>query len=139
MPRNSRKKFDYAISLNDHCEMVSSQTLLTEPFPQSNYAFGMVIQHENLNSLDNLDDQVFVAANLAKKCYGKNNFPKIDKMCTYCHKNNHIVDNCFRKHGIPSGYRFKDGIVVGSKNKEKLVLTVLIMMIVMFRALWIIV
>jgi hypothetical protein len=26
------------------------------------------------------------------------------------------VDNCFRKHGFPPGYRFKDGTVVGSKN-----------------------
>ncbi|MCI67557.1 hypothetical protein A2U01_0088816, partial [Trifolium medium] len=38
-------------------------------------------------------------------------------MCTFCHKNNHIVDNCFRKHGFPPGYRFKDGTVVGSRNQ----------------------
>ncbi|MCH96371.1 flavonol sulfotransferase-like protein, partial [Trifolium medium] len=71
----------------------------------------------SMECLDNLDDSVSAAVNLAKQSYGKNNFPKIDKKCTYCHKTNHIVDNCFRKHGFPPGYRFKDGTVVGSRNQ----------------------
>jgi hypothetical protein len=55
----------------------------------------MVIQHENLNSLDNNDDQTFVSVNFAKKAYGKNPSFKTDKMCTHCGKNNHTIDNCF--------------------------------------------
>jgi hypothetical protein len=103
--------------LNDHYSMVRSQILLMEPFPQLNSAFGMIIQHENLNILDNNDDQTSVSVNLAKKAYGKNSYPsfKSDKMCTHCGKNNHTIDNCFRKHGFPPGYRFKDGTVVGNK------------------------
>ncbi|MCI47519.1 hypothetical protein A2U01_0068761, partial [Trifolium medium] len=23
------------------------------------------------------------------------------RYCTYCHKSNHFVDNCFKKHGVP--------------------------------------
>ncbi|MCI18612.1 protein DYAD-like, partial [Trifolium medium] len=86
----------FLTGLNDHYAMVISQILLIKPFPQLNSASGMVIEHESLNSLDNLDDSVSAAVNLAKQSYGKNNFPKTDKKCTYCHKTNHIVDNCFR-------------------------------------------
>jgi hypothetical protein len=106
----------FLTGLNDHYSMVRSQVLLMEPFPQLNSIFGMVIQHENLNRLDTSDDQASVSVNLAKKTYGKNPPFKSDKQCTYCGKNNHTIDNCFRKHGFPPGYRFKDGTVVGSKN-----------------------
>ncbi|KAK2414501.1 hypothetical protein QL285_037087 [Trifolium repens] len=106
----------FLTGLNDHYSMVRSQVLLMEPFPQLNSVFGMVIQHENLNRLDTCDDQASVSVNLAKKTYGKNPPFKSDKQCTYCGKNNHTIDNCFRKHGFPPGYRFKDGTVVGSKN-----------------------
>ncbi|MCI10745.1 hypothetical protein A2U01_0031840, partial [Trifolium medium] len=30
---------------------------------------------------------------------------------------NHIVDNCFKKHGFPPGYCFKDGTIVGNKHQ----------------------
>jgi hypothetical protein len=106
----------FLTGLNDHYAMVRSQILLMEPFPQLNSAFGMVIQHESLNSLDSVDEDISASVNLAHKPFGKSTFSKIDKKCTYCHKNNHTVDNCFRKHGFPPGYRFKDGTVVGSKN-----------------------
>jgi hypothetical protein len=107
----------FLTGLNDHYSMVRSQILLMETFPQLNSAFGIIIQHENLNSLDNNDDQTSVSVNLAKKAYGENSYPsfKSDKMCTHCGKNNHTIDNCFRKHGFPPGYRFKDGTVVGNK------------------------
>ncbi|GAU17048.1 hypothetical protein TSUD_105470 [Trifolium subterraneum] len=112
----------FLTGLNDNYAMVRSQVLLMEPFPLLNAVFGLVIQHESLNGLDSVDDQLdqtTSAINFARKSYGKNYLPpKTEKKCTYCHKTNHIVDNCFRKHGFPPGYRFKDGTVVGgSKNQ----------------------
>ncbi|MCI31854.1 hypothetical protein A2U01_0053066, partial [Trifolium medium] len=82
--------------------------------------FGLVIQHESLNGLDTLSDSSDNAAsiNFARKPYGKNSgSSKNDKMCTYCHKTNHVVDNCFKKHGFPPGYRFKDGTIAGNKHQ----------------------
>ncbi|PNY13552.1 hypothetical protein L195_g010209 [Trifolium pratense] len=64
----------------------------------------------------NDNHQPSAAINFTRQAYGKGSIPpKSDKKCTYCHKNNHVVDNCFRKHG--SGYRFKDGTVVGIKGQ----------------------
>ncbi|MCH79973.1 retrovirus-related Pol polyprotein from transposon TNT 1-94 [Trifolium medium] len=31
----------------------------------------------------------------------------VNQVCTHCGKTNHIVDNCFVKHGFPPGYRQK--------------------------------
>jgi hypothetical protein len=81
----------------------------------------LVIQHETLNNLDNVEDQSSSASvNLARKSYNNGKFPaKGDKMCTYCHKNNHTVENCFKKHGFPPGYRFRDGTIAGSRGPSQ--------------------
>ncbi|CAJ2645067.1 unnamed protein product [Trifolium pratense] len=111
----------FLTGLNDNYAMARSHILMMEPFPQLNSVFGMIIQHEGLNKLDVVDDpteQSSAAINFTRQAYGKGSIPpKSDKKCTYCHKNNHVVDNCFRKHGFPPGYRFRDGTVVGSKGQ----------------------
>jgi hypothetical protein len=89
----------FLTGLNDHYVMVRSQILLMEPFPQLNFAFGLVIQHETLNGLDSAEDQGLSASvNLARKSFNNGKFNvKYDKICTYCHNNNHTIDNCFKK------------------------------------------
>ncbi|PNX95813.1 retrovirus-related Pol polyprotein from transposon TNT 1-94 [Trifolium pratense] len=111
----------FLTGLTDNYAMVRSQILLMEPFPQLNAVFGLVIQHESLNGLDVVEDSSpTVSINLAKKPYcNAKSSGKSDKMCTYCHKNNHIVDNCFKKHGFPPGYRFRDGTIAGSKSQSQ--------------------
>ncbi|GAU15685.1 hypothetical protein TSUD_109430 [Trifolium subterraneum] len=108
----------FLTGLNETYVMVRSQILLMEPFPQLNSAFGMVIQHESLNGLDCVDDNASVSVNFARKPYknGKSS-GQGDKLCTYCHKTNHVVDNCFKKHGFPPGYRFRDGTIAGGKSQ----------------------
>ncbi|GAU26486.1 hypothetical protein TSUD_294550 [Trifolium subterraneum] len=113
----------FLTGLNEQYAMVRSQILLMEPFPQLNAAFGMVIQHESLNGLDiaianDQEDQVSAAINFTRKPYSKGSAPlKNDKFCTFCHKTNHVVDNCVKKHGFPPGYRFRDGTVAGSRHQ----------------------
>ncbi|MCH85256.1 retrovirus-related Pol polyprotein from transposon TNT 1-94, partial [Trifolium medium] len=114
----------FLTGLSDSYAMVRSQILLMEPFPKLNAAFGLVIQHESANGLDVVEDaNSTISINFAKKPYsngsgkGKTN-DKSDKFCTYCHKTNHIVDNCFKKHGFPPGYRFRDGTIAGSKGSS---------------------
>ncbi|GAU26487.1 hypothetical protein TSUD_294560 [Trifolium subterraneum] len=110
----------FLTGLNETYAMVHSQILLMEPFRQLNSAFGMVIQHESVNGLDSVDDNASVSVNFARKSY-KNGKPngQGDKLCTYCHKTNHVVDNCFKKHGFPPGYRFRDGTIAGGKNQSQ--------------------
>ncbi|MCH86740.1 retrovirus-related pol polyprotein from transposon TNT 1-94, partial [Trifolium medium] len=76
--------------------------------------------HESLNGLETINDSLDNSAsiNFSRKLYGKSPASsKNDKMCTYCHKTNHIMDNCFKKHGFPPGYRFKDGTLAVSRHQ----------------------
>ncbi|MCI40583.1 hypothetical protein A2U01_0061816, partial [Trifolium medium] len=89
-----------------------------EPFPEINAAFSMIIQHESVNGLDSVVDDPSVSLNLVngKKFHnqGKGKSPSFgnkDKTCTYCGKEGHIIDVCYRKNGYPPGFKFRDGSV----------------------------
>ena len=53
-----------------------------------------------------------------KVCFRKNGFPNKDnkiyknnnnkKICTHCGINGHTVENCYKKHGYPPGYKFSN-------------------------------
>jgi hypothetical protein len=108
----------FLTGLNDGFSMVRSQILLMEPFPQLNSVFGMVIQHESLNGLAPEESSSSALINLAKKPYngGYGNSGQGKGKCTYCGKGGHIIDTCFKKHGYPPGFRFRDGTVVGKSH-----------------------
>jgi hypothetical protein len=89
-----------------------------EPLPPINKVFSMVMQHErqfaSSQSVLELDEgKALVNASDARRSYGagrgkagsnnKNN-KKSNRYCTFCGKDNHIVDNCYRKHGFPPNY-----------------------------------
>jgi hypothetical protein len=90
-----------------------------DPFPQLNSIFGMAIQHENLNGLATDDQSSSALINLAKKpyngSYSKGNDSNLNRSCTHCGRGNHTINTCFKKHGYPPGFRFRDGTVVGGK------------------------
>jgi hypothetical protein len=110
----------FLTGLNDSFDMVRSQILLMDPLPPINKVFSMVIQHErqfaNAQSITELDDnKALVNASDARRTQGNGrgkgnanssygNNRKSNKYCTYCGKDNHIVDNCYRKHGFPPNY-----------------------------------
>ncbi|MCI53858.1 hypothetical protein A2U01_0075105, partial [Trifolium medium] len=75
----------------------------------------MVIQYERqfapITVGSDLDEsKVLVNASDARKGQGRgrgssgNNYGSKKRVCTYCGKDNHIVDNCYRKHGFPPNY-----------------------------------
>ncbi|GAU45259.1 hypothetical protein TSUD_291430 [Trifolium subterraneum] len=99
----------FLTGLNEHFDVVKSQILLMDPLPTLNKIFSMVIQHERQgNFTPSEDSQALInAANSNSKGYGSKN-PKssyasssVKRVCTFCGKDNHIVDNCYKKHGLP--------------------------------------
>jgi hypothetical protein len=103
----------FLTGLNDNYAVVRSQILLMEPFPEINAAFSMIIQHESVNGLDSVADDSSVTLNLADgkkfhnqgkgKSYnlGNNSGSNKDKQCSFCGKNGHTIDICYRKNGYP--------------------------------------
>jgi hypothetical protein len=111
----------FLTGLNDNYAVVRSQILLMEPFPEINVAFSLIIQHESVNGLDSVADVSSVNLNLADgkkfhnqgkgKSYtsGNNSGSNKDKQCSFCGKNGHTIDICYRKNGYPPGFKFRDG------------------------------
>lgn len=110
--RNARiyHQQDYVIpfltSLNDNFTVVKSKILLTEPLPNLNKVFSMVIQHERQGNYYVVDDSsvlVLIVVNLDKAetadldkvLVGET----LNKMCSYYGKEGHTVETCYRKHG----------------------------------------
>lgn len=94
----------FLTGLNDEFNAVKSQILLIEPLPSITKIFSMVIQFERQNCVPNLDDsKALVNASTSKSqgsANGRSNSGS-KRYCTYCHKTNHFVENCFQKHGVP--------------------------------------
>ncbi|GAU39942.1 hypothetical protein TSUD_149520 [Trifolium subterraneum] len=84
--------------LNENFFVVKSQILLTEPLPTLNKVFSMVIQHERQGNFP-LVDESKISVNAAK--YSKPSGSKSSRGCSYCGKDNHVVENCFKKYGVP--------------------------------------
>jgi hypothetical protein len=91
----------FLTGLNDNFSMVKSQILLMDPLPPLNKVFSMVIQHERQGNFPSSDESK-ILLNAAKS---KGNSKAGARVCTYCGRDNHTVDNCYKKHGLPPHLR----------------------------------
>ncbi|PNX79048.1 hypothetical protein L195_g035031 [Trifolium pratense] len=74
-----------------------------DPLPPMREVFSMVIQHECQGNFSNLDDS---SALINAARFGKGvSSQKSSRVCTYCGMSNHIVDQCYEKHGLPHHLR----------------------------------
>lgn len=94
----------FLTGLNEQFAAVKSQILLMDPLPTMNKIFSMVIQHERQLQLPIPHDEAQTLINVAdsKRFGARNNaFKHGVRICTFCGKTNHTVENCFKKHGVP--------------------------------------
>ncbi|MCI07650.1 retrovirus-related pol polyprotein from transposon TNT 1-94, partial [Trifolium medium] len=108
----------FLTGLNDSFDLVRSQILLMDPLPQINKVFSMMIQYErqfasSTVTLDLDDNKAMINVGDSRRSQGRGkssynagyqNSKKSNKYCTYCGKDNHIVDNCYRKNGFPPSF-----------------------------------
>ncbi|KAJ9185480.1 hypothetical protein P3X46_005113 [Hevea brasiliensis] len=103
---------DYVIhflkGLNDRFANVGSQIMLLDSLPSINKVFSLIVQQER--QMDLGEDFSSKALVNTKYQFNKNfsgNSSNV-KVCTYCGKQRHTVDTCYKKHGFPPGYKFKN-------------------------------
>ncbi|MCH79800.1 retrovirus-related Pol polyprotein from transposon TNT 1-94, partial [Trifolium medium] len=96
----------FLTGLNENLAMVKSQILLMDPLPPMNKVFSLVLQHERQGNFAPSEDSK-VLLNAAKSKFHAASTPNSSKGCTYCGKDNHIVQNCFKKYGLPPHLRGK--------------------------------
>ncbi|GAU25648.1 hypothetical protein TSUD_265740 [Trifolium subterraneum] len=105
----------FLTGLNEEFNAVKSQILLLDPLPSITKIFSMVLQFERQNCPVSVDDSKILVNAAKSRSYGSsrpdacssgNGKPDASsfgskRFCTYCHKTNHFVENCFKKHGVP--------------------------------------
>ncbi|MCH85748.1 flavonol sulfotransferase-like protein, partial [Trifolium medium] len=122
--RDSDQVIRFLKGLNDQYSAVRSQIMLMEPLPNIGKVYSLLVQQER-QSLLVFDESKLLAANGyssqgnsnqgygrgsnssrgktnggRKPSYGRGK-GKGNKLCTHCGMTNHIVDDCFQKHGYP--------------------------------------
>ncbi|XP_073219912.1 uncharacterized protein [Cicer arietinum] len=118
--------------LNENYNNVRTQILFMDHLPSISKVYSLVVQQELVpNSIHNPPD-IVVAFNINtpnnsnqgrgksyRGCGRGRGRPRPSMFCTYCHKNNHIVDTCYFKHGFPPGYRKNQFANLSSINDSK--------------------
>ncbi|XP_019436494.1 PREDICTED: uncharacterized protein LOC109342873 [Lupinus angustifolius] len=118
----------FLMGLNDQFSIVKTQIMLMDPLPSINKVFSLLVQKERQNAIlpgdsklianisnDNIDNKFRTRG---KGFHGQTggrqpsqSRPQSNprggrgtKICTYCHKQGHTIDVCYRKHGFPPNY-----------------------------------
>jgi len=116
--RNARRNHTllYAIhfltGLNENFGMVKSQILLMDPLPSIKKIFSMVLQYERqCNVAPAIEDSALINAVDSKRFKGNNVSGKQSfsgsnskggiRVCTFCGRQNHTIETCYKKHGVP--------------------------------------
>jgi hypothetical protein len=121
------KVIKFLRGLNEQYSHVRSQIMLIEPLPILSKTFSLVLGQErqlNLPAIpyDATTEKQPLTMQVQSSIFngggrGKSQFPnkgrgrggfgggRGTRVCTHCGKNNHIVENCFEKHGYPPGYQ----------------------------------
>jgi hypothetical protein len=91
----------FLTGLNDNFSTVKSQILLMEPLPPLNKVFSMVLQHERQSTLPSLNDSKALINAARSSKSSSSTGSKSNRICSFCGKDNHTIENCFKKHGVP--------------------------------------
>jgi hypothetical protein len=93
----------FLTGLNSNFDTVKSQILLMEPLPPLNKVFSLVLQHERQgNFTPSQDSDALINAAKSRFASSSKSTPKV---CTYCGRDNHTIETCFKKHGLPPHLR----------------------------------
>ncbi|KAL2533063.1 Retrotran gag 3 domain-containing protein [Abeliophyllum distichum] len=102
----------FLMGLNESYSQARAQILMLDPLPPINKVFSLIIQEERQRSLSpymtspmasssNSHSHAFgISTNTYK---GKQSKP----ICTHCGKLGHTINDCYKLHGFPPGYKFK--------------------------------
>ena len=100
--------------LREAYNVVKTKILLTEPLLGINKVFSLVpTQEKHLSESIGMDIKILANStnqpyqrtnktnNHGQRNYGKGRGKGYGEQCSFCHKMNHTVDECYSKHGYP--------------------------------------
>lgn len=106
----------FLMGLNDSYSSVRAQILLMNPIPAITKVFSLIIQEERQRIAGNSispppTDQVTLLAAEASKKQNNTRFRRNDNQrpfCSHCNIRGHTVDKCYKLHGYPPRYKFRN-------------------------------
>ncbi|MED6181504.1 hypothetical protein PIB30_118664 [Stylosanthes scabra] len=121
--------------LNDQCSNLRSQIMLIKPLPKVETVFASLLQQERqLNMCESLEEKTLIAnsrnesdsAATRGKGRGRggrgNKGGRSTKQCSYCGKNEYLVDVCYKKHGYTPHFKNNgaaiNNVIAEDKNDE---------------------
>ncbi|XP_072060164.1 uncharacterized protein [Arachis hypogaea] len=125
--------------LNEQYSTVKYQIMLLKPLPDINAVLAMLTQQERELSSDFLDTKIITNSievqhqqrnsyssrgrgrgrsggeeNTAPKTFGKG---YTSKLCTYCNKIGHLVENCYKKNGFSAHWKQKSANHISTEGE----------------------
>ena len=102
--------------LGEQFSQIKLQILQTEPFPSMNQVFSKILQQDKQvsGSYQNESKIVINAAVAGNRNYGRGRGANSNKICTHYGKTGHTVDVCYKKHGFPPHFKFKNSTSANS-------------------------
>ena len=78
-----------------------------------NQVFSKILHQEKLVSgVVQFQDELKILINtvaVRTRSYGRGRGANANKVCTHCGKTGHTMDVCYRKHGFPPHFKFRNG------------------------------
>jgi len=133
--------------LNDSYTTLKTQILLLEPLPNMNKVYSLNMQQERQNNgAAGTSSESKILLNTSERHFksqeqngwkgqgrgsssgprshgrGRGRNPNYGKQCSYCHKMNHTVEECYSKHGYPPWFKQKNeysNTLQENKNQDK--------------------
>ena len=100
----------FLMGLNETYTTIRGQILLMDPIPPLGKVFSLLLQDEKQRKVGKKttieSSALAVKTNGSGKSFNKAKFGK--PQCTHCGVLGHIADKCYKLHGYPSGYKFKN-------------------------------
>ncbi|KAL5578709.1 hypothetical protein UlMin_011151 [Ulmus minor] len=112
----------FLMGLNESYTQIRAQILMQDPFPPINKVFSLVVQEERQRGLtsSSLSDSASFAIHAGNSAYlrGKYDNRQSEKpTCSHCGYVGHTIDKCYKLHGYPPGFRFKNGTTPTNVNR----------------------
>ncbi|GAB4851720.1 hypothetical protein Ancab_039938 [Ancistrocladus abbreviatus] len=113
-----QRLLQFLMGLNDDYNMIRGNILMMSLLPSVGQAYSLLIQEEKQREIrassqfssESASLQIDIHKNGNPNKAGTNKKP-FDKslVCSYCKKQGHTVDKCYRIHGFPANFKFTKG------------------------------
>ncbi|XP_030924704.1 uncharacterized protein LOC115951685 [Quercus lobata] len=101
----------FLMGLNDTYTTVRGQILLMDPIPSLSKVFSPLVQDEKqrkVSKTPTTEASALAVKNNGSFVKGSNKGKSGRPQCTHCGALGHVADKCYKLHGYPLGYKFKN-------------------------------